>query len=246
MRLHVINPNTSTAMSEKIAAAAKRASRESEVIALTNQEGPPSLESHFDEALAVPGLLRAIDGINKTGDSAGILIACFGDPGVHAARELSSVPVFGIAEAAIRTAAALSHKFSIVTTLARTIPIAESILVRTGLEKSCVRVRACEIPVSDLEHEGGENESYKLLFNECRRAVEEDGVDALVLGCAGMADLTTNLTVKLGIPVIDGVAAGIQMLEGFAHLGLRPAKIGDRALPPTKPIKGPCEDMSRR
>lgn len=244
MRIHVINPNTSNSMTEKIAVAAKNASRTAEVVALTNSEGPASLESHFDEALAVPGLLRTIREI-RDGETDGILLACFGDPGVHAARELSSVPVFGIAEAAMRTAAALSSKFSIVTTLARTIPIAENILQQIGLERSCARIRACEIPVSDLEDKGGDPKAFKTLLEECKRAVDEDGVDALVLGCAGMADLTANISTELGIPVVDGVAAGVQLLESLANLGLRPAKIGDRAKPPAKNIIGPNADLGR-
>ncbi|MGJ8522497.1 Hydantoin racemase [Carnimonas sp. R-84981] len=244
MKLHVINPNTSTAMSEKIADAARAASTRADIVMLTNSDGAASLESHFEEALAVPGMLSLVDQITREGESSGIVIACFGDPGVAAARELAGVPVVGIAEAAMRTAAALARRFSVVTTLARTLPMAEAILAHTGLEHSCARLRACEVEVSRLEHM--EPAVYQQLFDECQRAVTEDDIDALVLGCAGMADLNQQLSHDLGIPVIDGVAAAIQQLEGLAALGLTPAKRADRATPPVKALSGPYAHLARR
>ncbi|ANF58012.1 aspartate/glutamate racemase family protein [Halotalea alkalilenta] len=244
MRLHVINPNTSTAMSEKIAIAAERASRQAQIVTLTSRHGPASLESHFDEALAVPGLLEQVDLIQREGGSDGILVACFGDPGVLAARELADVPVFGIAEAAMRTAAALGTRFSVVTTLGRTLPIIERVVRESGLERACSRLRACEIPVASLEDT--DDGSRGRLLDECRRALDEDGIDTLVLGCAGMADLTDWISAELRVPVIDGVAAGVQLLEGLAHLGLRPAKRFDRTAPPAKPIQGAFAALARR
>lgn len=244
MQLHVINPNTSSAMSAKIDAAARAASGAAEITTLTNADGAASLESHFEEALAVPGLLTLVDEITRTGDSNGIIIACFGDPGVGAARELAKVPVMGIAEAAMRTAASVATRFSVVTTLARTLPMAEDILRRNGLDKQCARLRACEVEVSALE--ALEPSTYQQLLDECRQACQQDGIDALVLGCAGMADLNQRLEQSLGIPVIDGVAAAVQQLEGLARLGITPAKQGDRAYPPAKPLSGPYAHLARR
>ena len=243
IRLHVINPNTSTVMSEKIGIAAQRASRLAQVTTLTSRHGPASLESHFDEALAIPGLLEQVDLIQRDGGSDGILVACFGDPGVAAVREMVDVPVFGIAEAAMRTAAALGSRFSVVTTLARTLPIIDRVVRDSGVERACARLRACEIPVSSLEHTG--DASRRLLLEECRRALAEDEIDTLVLGCAGMADLNEWISQELQVPVIDGVAAGVQLLESFAHLGLRPAKRFDRATPPPKPVMGAFAALAR-
>ncbi|MGJ8524546.1 Hydantoin racemase [Halomonadaceae bacterium LMG 33818] len=244
MRIHVINPNTSQAMSEKIAEAACKAAQSAEIVMHTNRDGAPSLESHFEEAIAVPGILRIVDEITREARADGILIACFGDPGIHAAREIATVPVMGIAEAAMRTATTIGRRFSVMTSLARTLPMAEAILRDTGLNQCCARLRASELDVAALEDIAPE--AYQQLLNACKQAIKEDEIDALVLGCAGMADLTSKLSKTLGIPVIDGVAAGIQQLEGLAHLGLKPAKTGDRATPPKKELYGPYQDLARK
>ena len=101
MRIKVINPNTTQSMTDKIGACARAAARPgTEVIAVSPSMGPASIESHYDEALNVPGLLAEI----AAGEAQGIdgyVIACFGDPGLKAARELAGAPVVGIAEAAM-------------------------------------------------------------------------------------------------------------------------------------------------
>ena len=146
-RIKVINPNTTWSMTEKIGACARAVvAPTTEVIAVSPQMGPVSIESHFDEALAVPGLLdeiRAgeIDGVN------GYVIACFGDPGLKAARELAQGPVVGIAEAAMHLASMLGSRFSVVTTLGRTMGQAWHLAQIYGMEPFCANVRACELPV---------------------------------------------------------------------------------------------------
>jgi Asp/Glu/hydantoin racemase len=86
-----------------------------EIVAVSPDFGPPSIEGYYDEALAVPGLLAEI----RQGEAEefdGYVIACFGDPGLHAARELARGPVVGIAEAAIHFASVIAPGFSVVTT----------------------------------------------------------------------------------------------------------------------------------
>ena len=120
MLLTVINPNTTESMTATIGrAAAAVAGPGTTVRAVTRAMGPVSIESHYDEALAVPGVLAEIAAGERLG-SAGYVIACFGDPGLDAARELAAGPVVGIAEAALRTACYLGRGFSVVTTLGRT------------------------------------------------------------------------------------------------------------------------------
>lgn len=240
MKLHVINPNTSSAMSATLQKVTQYAARSSSVAVLTSTQGPPSLESHVDDALAVPGILLLAHALRHKGATDGVLIACFGDPGIDAVRELCCAPVLGIAEAAMHTAAILGHRFSVVTTLPRTIPTAQRILQRTGLYRQCARVRACALPVNALEDAGA---CWPVLLAECKQAIAEDDIDTLVLGCAGMADMAEALSDTLGIPVIDGVRAGIQLLEGLAHQQLRPAKLGDRAFPTDKPCMGPYAEI---
>src|ERR1700755_250642 len=120
MRIKIINPNTTQSMTDKIGACARAVARPgTEIVAVSPAMGPVSSESHYDEALAVPGLLQEIaKGEREEGIDA-YVIACFGDPGLKAARELARGPVIGIAEAAMHLASMLGRSFSVVTTLAR-------------------------------------------------------------------------------------------------------------------------------
>src|SRR4051794_17161590 len=192
MLIKVINPNTTWAMTEKIGDCARSVAAAGTVIeAVSPTMGPASIESHYDEALAVPGLLAEIakgelDGVD------GYVIACFGDPGLDAARELAHGPVIGIAEAAMHTASYLGRGFSVVTTLGRTKGRAWELAARYGMTSFCRNVRACEIPVLELDVPG--SAARELITQECLRAVDEDDADVLVLGCAGMADLCGYLS----------------------------------------------------
>src|SRR2546423_13307339 len=111
-RILVINPNTTSAMTDAIGKCAAAAANPGTIVtAVTPEMGPASIESHYDEALAVPGLLAEIAQAEEEGSADGYVIACFGDPGLDAARELARGPVVGIAEAAMRTAAYLGRGF---------------------------------------------------------------------------------------------------------------------------------------
>ncbi len=117
----------------------------------------------------------------------GVIIACFDDTGLDAARCAVEVPVVGIGEAAFHAASMLSCRFSVVTTLFRSVPGIEANLVRYGLMTRCASVRASAIPVLDFE--AGDGKIYERLSKEVGAAIEEDHAEAIVLGCAGMADL---------------------------------------------------------
>ena len=235
MRIALVNPNTSDTMTELMAAAARgRASPGPEIAAITSRAGPVSIEGHYDEAVAAAGLLETI---RATGDSYdAYVIACFGDPGLLALRELVRGPVLGIAEAAMHAAAMLATGFSVVTTLSRTRIIAEHLAFAYGMERLCRRVRATDIPVLELDDPASDARSR--ILAECRRALDEDGAGAIVLGCAGMADLADALGRELGVPVIDGVTVAVRMAEALVGLGLATSKRGDLAPPLPKRYAG--------
>lgn len=236
MHIRLINPNTTAAMTAKIGAAAERVAAAGTRISATNPEaGPVSIESHFDEAISAVGVLDEI----RRGDAQGVdahVIACFGDPGLLAARELSAAPVIGIAEAAFHFAALISTRFSVVTTLGRTAIIAEQLLHNYGFAQHCRRVRAAEIPVLELEHDSAC--ALERIIAECRRAKAEDGIGAIVLGCAGMAEHSAEIGAAVGLPIVDGVSAAVKLAESLVALGLRTSKHGDLAFPPPKPFRG--------
>lgn len=242
MRLQVLNPNTSAAMTAQIAAAARAAAAPgTEIVATGSASGPASIESAFDEALALPGLLQAL----RAGQGVhGHVIACFGDPGLDAARELADAPVIGIAEAAMQVAALLAPRFAIVTTLERTVATAERLVVRYGHARRCTAVRATGLPVLALERAADEPALFARVEAECRHALEHDRAEAIVLGCAGMAPLAVRLAERLQVPVIDGVGAAVKLAEALAGAGWRTSKRGDWAAPPTKPMTGPIARFS--
>lgn len=236
MKILIVNPNTTASMTEKIGAAAcSVAAAGTDIIAVNPASGPVSIEGHYDEAYCVPGLLEEMAKGKADGVDAAV-VACFDDPGLGACRELMDVPVIGICEAAMHAAAMVAGSFSVVTTLRRSIPIVEHLAVRYGMERHCRRVRAAEVPVLALEEPG--SDAAERVRAEVRRALEEDGAEAVILGCAGMADLARRLSEEVGAPVIDGVAAATKMAEALAGLGLMTSKAGAYATPRPKPYTG--------
>ena len=242
MLIKVINPNTTWAMTEKIGDCARSVAAAGTVIeAVSPTMGPASIESHYDEALAVPGLLAEIASGERDGAD-GYVIACFGDPGLDAARELARGPVIGIAEAAMHTASFLGRGFSVVTTLGRTRGRAWELAARYGMSTFCRNVRACEIPVLELDLPG--SPARERITQECKRAVEDDGADVVVLGCAGMADLCAYLSEQVGVPVVDGVAAATKTVESLVALGLQTSTRSEYTAPGSKQYAGLLEQFT--
>jgi allantoin racemase len=234
MRILAINPNTTASMTRKILEAARAVAASGTQIDAVNPDfGPSSIEGYFDEAFSVPGLLAEM---GKAPDRAAYIIACFDDTGLDAARCLTEAPVIGIGEAAFHLASLVAGKFSVVTTLSRSIPAIEHNLMRYGLARRCARVRASEVPVLDLEKPG--SEARGRISGEIGRAIREDGAEAIVLGCAGMADLARSLAAEHGAPVLDGVAAAVKLAEGLVGLGLKTSKRGGYARPRAKTYSG--------
>ncbi|HEV2633862.1 MAG TPA: aspartate/glutamate racemase family protein [Actinocrinis sp.] len=239
MIIKVVNPNTTESMTRLIEASARAAAGPGTgLVAVSPPMGPASIESHYDEALSVPGLLAEITG----GEQAdGYVIACFGDPGLDAAREVAPGPVVGIAEAAMRAATYLGRSFSVVTTLARTVGRAHELVDRYGVRGYCRNVRACEVPVLDLETDP---QARKRIAEECRAALEVDGAEVIVLGCAGMAAFCADLAGELGAPVVDGVAAAVSVVEGLVRIGLTTSRVGEYARPLDKAYSGALAGFS--
>ncbi len=235
MLITVINANTSDEMTQAIASGATAvAPPGTEVRVVCPPMGPASVESSYDEALSVPGLLASIASGEREG-SDGYVIACFSDPGLDAARELAGGPVVGIAEAAMHTASFLGRGFSVVTTLARTCGRAWDLAERYGMRRFCRGVHACGIPPLALDTDPA---AVQTVLDSCRSALETDGSDAIVLGCAGMSEWSDKLTAELGVPVVDGVRAAVLTVQSLVTMQLRTSARTDYAAPPPKPYTG--------
>ena len=236
MKLLLLNPNTSAAMTEGMAAAARAvAASTTHIVARHSSFGPLSIEGHFEDAIAAAGVAEQAHLARAEGFDAAV-IACFGDPGLDAAREVLAAPVLGIAEAAFHAASFVATGFSVVTSLTRTCVIAERLVQRYGFERTCRGIHGTDIAVLALETCG--EDTVAQIEAAARAALARDRSGAIVLGCGGMAALCRTLQTRLGVPVIDGVSVAVKFAEALAALGLRTAKTGDYAPPLPKRYVG--------
>jgi allantoin racemase len=231
-KILIVNPNTTASMTATIDAAARAvAAPGTEITAVTSSMGPASIEGFYDEAFAVPGLIQAL--LNAP-DADAAIIACFDDTGLDAARSVTRYPVVGICEAALVTAGQIAKRIAVVTTLPRSIVPLQELVRRYGFAER-VSVTACNVAVLDIERPG--SGAAGKLDAEIARALEA-GAEAVVLGCAGMADLAARLSQKFDVPVIDGVAAAVKQAEALAGLKLKTSRRGAYATPTAKDYAG--------
>lgn len=237
MSIHIkaINPNTTLEMTENIGAQVRRyTSDDVEVTAVSPQKGPISIESYYDDFLAVPGVLEEIMATESEFDA--FINACWGDPGIDACREVTEKPVVGIAEASMYVANMLGATFSVVTILPRARDFIEERVRTTGLWGQCASVRCTDLTV--VETEETRDAAVEALSIAAERAIEEDGAEAVCLGCAGMGGLDEPLEEQLPVPVIDSVAAAGVITEGMVRLGKATSKVMTYKQPEPKEIKG--------
>ena len=206
MRVLVINPNSTESMTGGIVAAARAAAAPDVTIeGMTNAGAPPAIQGEADGRAATPGVIAACRDAGVQGYDAAI-IACFDDTGLAEARTAASIPVIGIGHAAFLTAMVFG-RFSVITTLPVSVPVIEDNVSRYGLSEVCARVRPSGLPVLSLEQDPA---AARETLDACARAAAaDDGADALVLGCAGMAPFGAAMQHASGLPAIDGVAAAV-------------------------------------
>lgn len=232
MQVFLINPNSTASMTRLAVESARRVAGPQTVIeGGTGIGAPPSIEGFSDEAMSVPSMLAQIRAAEAAGAQATV-IACFDDPGLDAAREVASGPVIGICQAGVQAAMVLAKRFSIITTLPRSVPVIEELVHRYGASQHCRKVRCIDLPVLALESES--QHAFSLLVAEIERARREDGAEAVVLGCAGMSDLADDLTRATGVVIIDGVTVGIKIAEALVGSGLKTSKANAYAFPRVK------------
>jgi allantoin racemase len=235
MKIMVINPNTSVSMTDHLRAELEKIKRaDTRLTVLCPDSGPITIESAYDEALAVPPTLELVRRANAEGYD-GVILACFSDPGIHAAKEISEIPVVGIQEASLHAAAMLGFKFTILTPLARRIPHKHEEVRRYRLEGSLASVRALGMSVAETDADPARTK--KRILEVAARAAEEDGAEVMILGCAGMAGYAAEVERELGIVVLDPSAVALKLCEALIDAGLRHSKRALFARPPAKQIR---------
>jgi allantoin racemase len=234
MRILVINVNTSEAMTAAIGAQAQAvASAGTEIVAATPRFGPASVESILESHLAAVGVIDC-----ATRQAAGcdaVILAGFGDLGRDALQELLDIPVIDITDAAAHVACLLGRTFAVVTTVDRAVPAIADRLLLSGLRSRCVAVRATQVPVLDLDTDP--QATFAAVTRTARDSIA-DGAEVICLGCAGMAGMADAVSDQIGVPVVDGVTAAVQLAQGLHALRLRTSKVGVYAPSPKKLIDG--------
>jgi len=193
-------------------------------------KGPEAIEQHYDEVWAELFTLREAEKAEEEGYD-GIIIYCFGDPAVRAAKEKLSIPVIGIMEASIHFASLLGKRFSIITTRNEGKFATEDLLKLYGFEKKCVSIRALGIEVLNLVDR---SRLRKAALETCRLAVEDDGADVLVFGCGSILGLREEISEILKLPVIEPGITALKICEDLIDVGLTHSK---RAYPMPLNIK---------
>ena len=235
MKILVINPNTSESMTDRLRRELEQIRRrDTELTVLGVERGPYSIETAYDEAYAIPPMLDRVRQANTEGFAA-VIIACFSDPGLTAAREISRIPVLGIEETSFHVAAMLGARFCIVTPRRERIATKRAEVHARGLDDVLASVRSLDLSVAETDERP--EETKRRILETAKAAVEQDGAEVLILGCAGMTGYAREIQEKLGLAVIDPAAVTLKLAEAFADLGLVHSKIGLYSQPPQKPFK---------
>lgn len=235
MRLLVLNVNTTESMTETIAATARSvASDGTEIVGLTPRFGAESVEGNAESYLAAVAVMERVASYDWPYDA--VIQAGYGEHGREGLQELLDVPVVDITEAAASTAMFLGNRYSVVTTLDRTVPLIEDRLKLAGLDDRCASVRASGLSVLALEEDPGR--TAQAVTRQAEQAVREDRAEVICLGCGGMAGLDGEIAARTGAPVVDGVAAAVTVAESLVRLGLRTSKVRTYAAPRPKAIRG--------
>ncbi len=213
--LIVINPNSSQMVTDGIDAAIDPFRNFGIPIrCLTLAEGPPGIESQRQADLTIRPMLRLAAAQE---DAAGYVIACFGDPGLHAMRDQTALPVVGIQEASVATALILGQKFGVIAILPSSIPRHLRAFGAMGVLDRLAGDRALGLGVSELTDVG---RSLDAMIATGKRLRDEDGADVIIMGCAGMADYRTPLQDATGLPVVEPSQAAVILALGQIILDL--------------------------
>src|SRR6476646_6171046 len=232
MRILVANVNTTESMTDAIAETARSvASPGTAIVPLTPLFGAESDEGNYESSLAAVAVQEVVRDYDRDFDA--VIQAGYGEHGREGLQELVDVPVVDITEAAASTALYLGHRYSVVTTLDRAVPLIEDRLLLAGLDRRCASVRSSGMAVLELESDP--ERAVNAIVAEAEAAVRDDRAEVICLGCGGMAELEAKVRERTGVPVVDGVAAAVTVAESLVRLGLSTSKV--RTYAPARPKK---------
>ena len=191
------------------------------------EKGPESLECTYDEVWSELFTVQEAEKAEREGYD-GVIIYCFGDPGLRAAKEKLNIPVVGINEPSIHIASILGDKFSIISPgptvrgISIVIALTKDKMKLYGFEHKCASVRSIGIPVLDLEKD--KSREAERVFEEAKKAVDEDGADTIVLGCGGILGVEERILKELKVPVVVPGVAALKICEDLICMGIAQSK----------------------
>lgn len=214
-RILVINPNSTQTVTDGIDRAMEplRMSGGPAIECVTLKEGPPGIENqgHVEQVVAPIGQMVK----SRDNDCSAFVIACYSDPGLHAARELTVKPVLGIAECGILTAMTLGQRFGVISILKKSIPRHLRYVGQMGVADRMAGDRAIGLGVTELSNEAT---TFARMAEVAAELRDEDGADVLIMGCAGMARYRDRLSRHVGLPVVEPSQAAVSMAIGRTRL----------------------------
>lgn len=233
MHALVVNPNTSAEMSAEIRRTAEAVFAPPWSCEVVNAPaGPESLESWRDYALAA---VAALPLVAAHPSAAGVVLACFGDPGLAALKETTAVPVVGIAEAAMSQALLVGGRFGILAARERATSLMDALVQGYGLGARYAGTTPLGMPVLELQRDRA------VTLRTLAAAAElltRRGADVLLLGCAGLSGFRADLAARTGLAVIDPVEAGCRLLRVLVESGIGISRSGLYAAPPPQRMNG--------
>lgn len=190
-------------------------------------EGAVTIECEYDEVFSAPAVVRLAEAAARETELQGVFVNCFGDPGVRAVREKLKVPVFGGFEPAVYLALGLGDTVGIVTVLKNVVPMIRGAIARAGLERRVTSVRTLDMPVLELQDR---DKLMASLHGECRKAIEEEGVSVLVMGCTGIVGVQEEMRARLladgyDVPVLEAARCAVTLTELYARMGLTHSRL---------------------
>jgi len=234
MKIQVISIVTSDdvrRMIEKVVAETKRPETIATVV--SPKKGPPTVDSSYDEAFAVPPMLELVKVANASAYDA-IVLACFCDAGVDAAREISDIPVIAMEEATLAFALTLGSRFGIITEKVERVAMKEVHVRRAGLSDRLASIEPLGLSVAELT---SKPEEAKRRAAALAKKMVKAGAEVLIMGCAVMAGYQEHVAESVGVPVLDPTAVALKMAELTVDLRVMHSKAGLYHCPEPKPIE---------
>ena len=229
MKIMIINPNSSLEMTAHLDRVLNKIKGEHTELTVTcPPNGPLAIESSYDEAMCAPGVLELVKKANEEKYDA-VILACFSDPALEQAREISDILVTGIEEISLHVAAMLGSKFTVLTMTDKRVPSKEAHVRRFKLEGSLASVRPLGMSVAEIEAD--EKRACAQILKVAKEAAEKDGAEVIVLGCAGMAGYADVVRSDLGMEVIDPSSLALKVTEALVAAGMKQSKRGYYSYP---------------